>query len=437
MTDSPRPPRKAKRRGSRFKARRRAVEILFESEARDTDPVAVTDFREELSQLPEPPVPPVNPYTRQIVAGTAVELDRIDDTIAAYLAENWKLNRIPAVDRAILRVATWELLFNPEVPVKTAVVDAVELASQYSSTVAAPYVNGVLDAIATNIDHLRAEIRVAAAALEAEKLAAAAAGISHDEQPEPLQKSVQELPAEASALFESDSASETTDEVGGVREDESGFIVGEGKNPTEPAGLEVNGDHEGTVEDLIGAVPDSAAELPLEDVSACCCESAVDTRTAVVAAQPKTDVEVSEGMATEDAAGAQAGENNRADTNTAGGEQARLAEKLSVDLDGGTSSTNTENTENTENDGGTDSTVPGSAAELPLEDVSACCCKSADDGSVMPARHTPSTPGKFAEQDELVKPTGVDAGEPEIHGGQPAAEISTESGCENDDHIKP
>ncbi|MEJ5996826.1 transcription antitermination factor NusB [Corynebacterium sp. H130] len=134
-----------KRRGSRYKARRRAVDILFEAEARDVDPVAVVEDRVELARLPEPPVAPVAPYTREIVKGVAEELDRIDETIAQYLAEDWTLPRIPAVDRAILRVSTWELLFNPEVPRKTAVAEGIELASEYSTDVAPPYINAVLD----------------------------------------------------------------------------------------------------------------------------------------------------------------------------------------------------------------------------------------------------------------------------------------------------
>ncbi|WJZ02791.1 hypothetical protein CFREI_07530 [Corynebacterium freiburgense] len=155
-----------KRRGSRYRARARAVDILFEAEFRDVDPVAIVEDRIELSQQPEFDIPPVTPYTQQIVGGVAVELDRVDDTIARYLAKNWELERIPAVDRAILRIAVWELLFNPEVPTKTAVVEGVELGSQYSTDFAAPYINAVLDAVAKNIDELRAEAQAEIAAAD-------------------------------------------------------------------------------------------------------------------------------------------------------------------------------------------------------------------------------------------------------------------------------
>lgn len=149
---------KFKRRGARYKARRRAVDILFEAEARDVDPIAVIEDRVELARLPEPPVAPVAPYTQEIVRGVAFELDRIDETIARFLAEDWTLPRIPAVDRAILRVSTWELLFNAEVPRKTAVVEGIELASEYSTDVAPPYINAVLDDIMNHADDSTAEI---------------------------------------------------------------------------------------------------------------------------------------------------------------------------------------------------------------------------------------------------------------------------------------
>lgn len=151
-----------KRHGSRFKARRRAVDILFEAEARDVDPVGIIDERVELSRLPEPPVAPIAPYTREVVTGVAEELDVLDSVIAGKLSEDWELHRIPAVDRAILRLSCWELLYNPDVPAKTAVVEGVELAAQYSTDVAPPYINGVLDDVYRHLDELKAEHGIAA-----------------------------------------------------------------------------------------------------------------------------------------------------------------------------------------------------------------------------------------------------------------------------------
>ena len=129
--------------------------MLYEAEARDVDPVAIVEDRISLARVDITLVAPIAPYTSDIIAGVAEELNRIDDIIAEYLAENWELNRISAVDRAILRVAVWEMIFNPDVPVKTALSEAVELASQYSGASAPAYINAVLDSVVKNIDALR------------------------------------------------------------------------------------------------------------------------------------------------------------------------------------------------------------------------------------------------------------------------------------------
>jgi len=144
-----------RRHGARYRARRRAVDVLYEAEARDVDPVAIVEDRISLARVDITLVAPIAPYTSDIIAGVAEELNRIDDIIAEYLAENWELNRISAVDRAILRVAVWEMIFNPDVPVKTALSEAVELASQYSGASAPAYINAVLDSVVKNIDALR------------------------------------------------------------------------------------------------------------------------------------------------------------------------------------------------------------------------------------------------------------------------------------------
>lgn len=134
-----------KRHTARYRARRRAADILFEAESRDVDPVAIVEDRVELARDPENGVAPIADYTREIVSGAAEELDDIDDAIARYLSSEWSLERIPAVDRAIMRVAVWEILFNADVPNATALVEGVELASEYSNDKAAPYIHAVLD----------------------------------------------------------------------------------------------------------------------------------------------------------------------------------------------------------------------------------------------------------------------------------------------------
>lgn len=143
-----------KRHTARYRARRRAADILYEAENRDVDPVAIVEDRVALAREERHAVAPIADYTKVIVQGVAEELDAIDDTISRYLSQNWELHRIPAVDRAILRLSVWELLFNPDVPTATAVVEGVELASQYSHDQAAPYIHAVLDDVAQSRSEL-------------------------------------------------------------------------------------------------------------------------------------------------------------------------------------------------------------------------------------------------------------------------------------------
>ena len=137
-----------KRHGARYRARRRAVDILFEAETRDIDPVSIVEDRAQLSQNPLNAVAPVADYTRTIVAGAAEKLDDLDDAIERHLSQDWELFRLPAVDRQILRVAAWEILFNDEVDAPVSIAEGVEMASEYSGAQAAPYINVVLDGIA-------------------------------------------------------------------------------------------------------------------------------------------------------------------------------------------------------------------------------------------------------------------------------------------------
>ena len=137
-----------KRHTARYRARRRAADILYEAENRDIDPVAIVEDRIALAREDRNAVAPIAEYTKVIIKGAAEELDVIDETICRYLSEDWELHRIPAVDRAILRVSVWELLFNPDIPTATAVVEGVEIASQYSNEQAAPYIHAVLDDVA-------------------------------------------------------------------------------------------------------------------------------------------------------------------------------------------------------------------------------------------------------------------------------------------------
>lgn len=145
-----------KKLGARHKARKRAVDFLFEAEARDLDPVALASERSDLS-VKDDAVAPVAAYTVTLVSGVAENLDRIDQVISSHL-QDWTLERLPAVDRAILRIAVWELFHATDVPPVVAVDEAVELAKQLSTDDSPGFVNGILGQVvlvAPQVDRLR------------------------------------------------------------------------------------------------------------------------------------------------------------------------------------------------------------------------------------------------------------------------------------------
>ncbi|MFD1213419.1 transcription antitermination factor NusB [Arthrobacter sp. GCM10027362] len=122
---------------ARGKARRRAVDILFEAELRSVSPFdALRDRRENTDQI-------INPYTVEIVQGVVAMQEQIDEFLSTY-SQGWSLERMPAVDRTILRVGTWELLYNDDVPDGVAVSEAVELAKALSTDESPAFVNGLL-----------------------------------------------------------------------------------------------------------------------------------------------------------------------------------------------------------------------------------------------------------------------------------------------------
>ncbi|AVH23171.1 transcription antitermination factor NusB [Nocardia cyriacigeorgica] len=162
MADQPAEKKPAfKKLGARHKARRRAVDLLFEAEARDIDPADLIDERVELS-VTDQAVAPVHAYTRTLVEGVADDLDQVDGTIESYL-QDWTLSRLPAVDRAILRIAVWELFHANDVPPVVAVDEAVELAKELSTDDSPSFVNGVLGQVVL----VAPQVRAAAAATRA------------------------------------------------------------------------------------------------------------------------------------------------------------------------------------------------------------------------------------------------------------------------------
>ena len=137
------PDRKADK--GRHQARKRAVDLLFEAEARGLTAAEVADGRAALADA-DADVSSLNPYTVTVARGVSEHHEHIDELIASHL-HGWTLNRLPAVDRAILRVAVWELLHAEDVPEPVAVDEAVELAKELSTDESPGFLNGVLGQI--------------------------------------------------------------------------------------------------------------------------------------------------------------------------------------------------------------------------------------------------------------------------------------------------
>lgn len=139
----------------RHQARKRAVDLLFEAEARGISAAEVAEARNALAEKQSDDVSPLNPYTVTVARGVTEHTAHIDDLISAHL-QGWTLDRLPAVDRAILRVAVWELLHAEDVPEPVAVDEAVELAKQLSTDDSPGFVNGVLGQVMLVTPQIRA-----------------------------------------------------------------------------------------------------------------------------------------------------------------------------------------------------------------------------------------------------------------------------------------
>jgi N utilization substance protein B len=123
---------------TRREARERALSLLYEAESKQVQPSEV------LAELPVPP----DPYVVDVVRGVEEQQARIDELVAGH-AIGWTVDRMPVVDRALLRMATFELLARPDVPTGVIISEAVELATQYSTDESGRFVNGMLATIAT------------------------------------------------------------------------------------------------------------------------------------------------------------------------------------------------------------------------------------------------------------------------------------------------
>ena len=139
MAEGPKTPMPARR-----KARKRALDVLYEADLRGE---SITKVLAETVARMEGPRPGYLDYAIELVEGVVAHLDRIDELIASY-AEGWTLQRMPAVDRNLARIAVFELLYQDDIDTLVAISEAVELAGQISTDDSPRFLGGVLGRIA-------------------------------------------------------------------------------------------------------------------------------------------------------------------------------------------------------------------------------------------------------------------------------------------------
>ncbi len=129
---------------ARHRGREIALRVLFEHDLAHTEPKDLLDYA--LADESD-----VNrQFASALVQGTSDHLEALDSRIARA-AIDWKLNRMPTIDRNILRLATYEMLYSMDVPISVIISEALELAQDYSTTDAKKFVNGVLSTLAREI----------------------------------------------------------------------------------------------------------------------------------------------------------------------------------------------------------------------------------------------------------------------------------------------
>ena len=128
---------------ARSKARKRALDLLYASDLRGESATVALDRAIDEGEAPS------NAYTADLVRGVGEHLTRIDEVLASY-SEGWTLDRMPAVDRNVLRLGVYELLYVDDVPDAVAVSEAMALVRDLSTDESPQFVNGILGAVVRN-----------------------------------------------------------------------------------------------------------------------------------------------------------------------------------------------------------------------------------------------------------------------------------------------
>jgi N utilization substance protein B len=131
---------------ARSKARKQALDILFETDIRSTSPMDLLTTRLVVEEGED--ARPIREYTRELIVGVSDHRRKIDELISTY-AHGWDMDRLPTVDRNVLRLAIYELLWCESVPDAVAIDEAINMAKELSTDESAGYIHGVLGRIAS------------------------------------------------------------------------------------------------------------------------------------------------------------------------------------------------------------------------------------------------------------------------------------------------
>ena len=128
------------------KARKQALDILYESDIRNSDPLAILESRDVVEEAPD--ARPIRDFTRELIAGVAANKRKIDELIATY-AQGWDMDRLAAVDRNILRLGIFEIVYSDELADGIAIDEAITLAKDLSTDDSATFIHGLLGKISS------------------------------------------------------------------------------------------------------------------------------------------------------------------------------------------------------------------------------------------------------------------------------------------------
>ncbi|MSO42786.1 MAG: transcription antitermination factor NusB [Candidatus Planktophila sp.] len=131
---------------ARGKARKAALDLLYEADIRGTNAVETLNLRDTVEEGPD--ARPIREYTRELVNGVGANYRKIDELITTY-AQGWDMDRLPAVDRNILRLGIYEILWSPSTPDGVVIDEALTLAKELSTDDSAGFIHGVLGRISS------------------------------------------------------------------------------------------------------------------------------------------------------------------------------------------------------------------------------------------------------------------------------------------------